>query len=204
MDKRDIFVPVENKLLTQSYPELEKVDAFKGLKSLDAKFAWYYAVFFSDEKNKQDRIKKALNASYKQYLKEEDNERFLRGDFPDKIREAIQWFERMDTPARVTAKFTCERILDSYMKLVDVDIDTVGLVKIYDQSMTKEVGEKRDWNQVSAFVNATAKINEYLPELIKTLEHGFGISKKVKKRDGGESLRDDFIQQLDEQGLKSN
>jgi len=206
MDKRDIFTPVENKLLTKSYPELDKIEAFRGLRSLDAKFAWYYAVYFAEEKDNLIRVKKSLDVSYKNTLKKEDKNRYLRGDFPDQIREAINWFEKMDAPARVIAKFTCERTLEAYMKLVDVDVDDVGLIKVYDQVTKAEIGEKRDWNQVSAFVNATTKIAEFLPELIKTLEHGFGISKSIKRMKGrSDSLREDFLKHIDEkEATKSN
>ena len=204
MDKLDIFVPVENKNLTHSYPELATIPAFENLRSLDAKFAWYYAIYFSEEKEKRKRIQLAIDNSYKQTIKPEELAQYIMGDFPEKIREAILWFQKMDAPARVTAKFTCERILDSYMKLVDVNIDDVGRVKVYDDKTNKELGENRDWNQVNSFVNATTKINESLPELIKTIEHGFGISKRVKRMKGiTENLRDDYLESKEDNATKN-
>ena len=56
----------------------------------------------------------------------------------------------------------------------------------------KPIGEKRDWNQVHAFVNAQVKINESLPGLISVIEGGgFGISTKKEGPVTG-NIRDDY------------
>ena len=88
--EKDIFVPVVNKDMRKSYPELAKIPEFKDIGSLDIKFCWYYAIFFSDISPIAKRVQSAIDHSYRHDTKHYNPERFLKGDFPDRIRTGIK------------------------------------------------------------------------------------------------------------------
>jgi len=203
ISEKDIFVPVVNRDLRKSYPELAKIPEFKGMRSLDIKFCWYYAVYFSDEKSHASRVKLAVDHSYRSEMDPALLEQFIKNNFPDSIRSAIKRFESFDIGSRIRAKFVAERMLDGFEKLARTEVDTVGVVKIYALSDTAEegdpVGEKRDWNQVNAYVNSMVKINEALPDLVKRVEEGFGVSAPGTSESMGANIRDDFQRINEEQ-----
>lgn len=197
---KDLFVPVLNKDLRKTYPELDNIEEFKGLRSLDVKFCWYYSVFYSDEKSHQKRIANSINQSYRDTMDHADRERYLKGDFPDSIRTGIKKFESFDIGSRLRSKFIAERQLDAFEKLSDTDVNSVGMVLIYGEDGSTALGEKRDWNQVSAFVNAMVKINESIPDLLKNVEQGYGV-RSVSKLKVISTARDDYQQIKEEKSL---
>ncbi len=200
---KDLFVPVVNRDMIRSYPELARIEEFKKMRSLDMKFCWYYAIFFSDEKNPDKRVRSALKHSWREGMDGKLLEKFLKLDFPDSIRKGITRFGSFDIGSRIRAKFAAERILDGFEKLAQTDVNTVGVIYIYaDGSQDGEgepLGEKRDWNQVSAFVNSMVKINESLPDLLKRVEEGFGVRSSSSPEGLGEGIRDDFQKIKEEQ-----
>jgi len=206
LNEKDLFVPVVNRDLRISYPELAKIEEFKGMRSLDVKFCWYYAIYFADIQDVSDRAKQAIANSYRNEIKQDDLNRFLRGNFSDSIKSGIRKFESFDIGSRIRAKFTAERMLDAFEKLARTDVDTVGVVKIYmalDQQMAAKggeepIGEKRDWNQVNAYVNSMVKINESLPGLVNVVEQGFGVAAKRQETVTG-NIRDDHQRIKEEQ-----
>ncbi len=210
VSEKDIFVPVINRDLRKSYPELAKIPEFKDMRSLDIKFCWYYAIYFSDEQSHKKRVLWAIEHSYRSEMDQKDVDRFIAHNFPDNIKNAIKKFESFDVSSRVTAKLTSERTLASFEKLARTDVDTVGVVKIYageDDSgnpIGDAIGEKRDWNQVNAYVNSIVKVNESLPELVAVVEEGFGISISKGESSAGESIRDDFQRIKEEQATLNN
>jgi len=198
--EKDIFVPVVNRDLRKSYPELSRIDEFKSMRSLDIKFCWYYAIFFADEKSHKDRVKKAIDHSYRYEMDEVMAEQFIKRNFPEDIRAAIKKFESFDIGSRIRAKFTAERMLDGFEKLARTDVDNVGMVEIFatDNAEGDPIGRKRDWNQVNAYVNSMVKINESLPDLVKRVEEGFGVTTKTTETIGS-NIRDDFQRINEEQ-----
>lgn len=215
VSEKDIFVPVINRDLRKSYPELAKIPEFKDMRSLDIKFCWYYAIYFSDEVSHKKRVLWAIEHSYRSEMDKKDVDRFIAHNFPDNIKNAIKKFESFDVSSRVTAKLTSERTLANFEKLARTDVDTVGVVKIYnlDDNETEEeairkgkkpVGEKRDWNQVNSYVNSMVKVNESLPGLVTVVEQGFGISISKGESSAGESIRDDFQRIKEEQAALKN
>lgn len=202
LTEKDIFIPVANKDMRRTYPELARIYEFSKLRALELKFCWYYSVFYVDIKKQNERIIRSIEASFKNSIDGVRRNTLIRGDFPDKLKVAIKKFETFDISARIQAKFASERIMENYLRLLDLDIETVGVTKIYDEEdTTKEVAEKRDWNQVHAFVNATNKMNESFPELIKRIEEGYGVAKEELKSQtyGNKGMRDEFIELREEE-----
>ncbi len=203
--EKDIFVPVVNRDIRKSYPELAKMDEFKSIRSLDVKFCWYFAVYFADVTPLAKRVQEAINHSYRQDIKADSHERMLKGDFSDSIKAGIKKFESFDIGSRIRAKFAAERTLDAFEKLTCTDVDTVGVVKIYMDPLSngangeEPIGERRDWNQVNAFVNSMVKINESLPGLVSVVEQGFGISARKQADTVTGNIRDDHQRIKEEQ-----
>jgi len=209
--EKDLFVPIVNRDLRIAYPELAKIEEFKPIRSLDVKFCWYYAIYFADITPETERIQQAINHSYRSEIKPADLDRFLKGNFSDSIKAAIKKFESFDIGSRIRAKFTAERTLAAFEKLAGTNVDTVGVVKIYlslDQQSAEKggdepIGEKRDWNQVNAYVNSMVKINESLPGLVSVVEQGFGVSTKRQDTVTG-NIRDDHQRIKEEQQTLKN
>jgi len=181
--------------MRRTYPELAKVEEFKNMNPLDVKFCWYYGIFYGDEENHERRVKQSVAHSWRDGIDKKRLERLVARDFPDDINLAVKRFESFDIGSRIRAKFAAERILYGFEKLVDTDVDTVGVVKIYGEGPESDttLGEKRDWNQVNAYVNSMVKINDSLPELLKRVEESFGIrSSQSTPVSHGEGIRDSF------------
>jgi hypothetical protein len=208
LTNKDLFVPVVSKDLRKTYPELAKIEEFKDMNSLDLKFCWYYAIYFSDIVDVKEKVRKSIDHSYGDVISRIDKDRFMRLDFPDRIIVAVKKFETFDIGVRFQARMITERQLQAFEKLSIADVDNVGKILIYDEDDKNHedpIGEKRDWTQVNAFVNTQVKINESLPELINRLEEGFGIktSKSVKTISGGD-IREDYFRKKEEQELEKN
>jgi hypothetical protein len=202
INEKDLFVPVKNKDLRKTYPELAGVKEFDGLKTLDVKFCWYYSVFYHDESDHKKRIAQSINQSYRDSIDEAYRKELLKGNFTDQMRKAIRKFDSFDIGSRIRAKFIAERQLDAFEKLSNTDVNNVGLVKVYGEEGDEAIGEKRDWNQVNAFVSAMTKINESIPELLKNVEQSYGVRTK-KDVTMVTSARDDFVQHEDLKKSKS-
>lgn len=200
LTEKDLFVPKMHKDLRRTYPELGKVEEFKKMNPLDVKFCWYYAIFYGDEKDNKKRVQQAIAHSWREGVDKKRLERFLQKDFPDDINAGIKKFESFDIGSRLRAKFAAERILYGFEKLAETDVDTVGVMKIYGENPNSDaIGEKRDWNQVNAYVNSMVKVNESLPELLRRVEEGFGIRASRTAASVGEGIRDRYQEIIQEQ-----
>lgn len=199
ISEKDVFVPKIRQDMRRTYPELARIEEFKNMRALDVKFAWYYAIYYQDEEDHDKRVKKSIQNAYHDGLNESLIKRYLSLDFPMDIKKAIVRFEHVDIGARLRAKFTSERILKGFEKLAETDVDTVGVVKIYREGDDEPIGEKRDWNQVSAFVNSMTKINESMPGLLQRAEEAYGIKTTREAHQDTGSVRDKFMTQKEEQ-----
>jgi len=199
LTEKDIFIPVLRQDMRRTYPELAKISEFKGMSSVDIKFCWYYAVYYADEQDHSKRITSAVKNSYHDGLDERTLKRYLDGDFSDAIRAAIKKFESFDIGARIRSKFVSERILAGFEKLVETDVNGVGVIVIYDDKSGVAIGEKRDWNQVNAFVNSMTKINESIPGLLQRVEESYGIRSQRTTAEDSEGIRDRYLEHKKEQ-----
>lgn len=137
-------------------------------------------------------IKMAVeNSPLGQALTDKDQQMWKKNNMPDEIKNGVARFRSMDISARLQSKFISETVLQNYQKLVSTDINEVGVVVIYDDDNTTQVGYKRDWQQVASYVSTTEKIMAALPNLLETIERSYGITKKTRKLETS-NVRDEY------------
>lgn len=189
--EQDLFYPSSNKDIRQEYSELMGVKEFEGLKTDELKFCWYAGCFFADDK---EVWKKSLDQSgLGKSLKQKDYNLYVSGNCPSNIKNAVTRFKSFNISSRLEAKFITENILANYRVLSSTDVKDVGLITIYDDEGVRAIGEKRDWNQVNAFVTAMGKIVDELPGLIQKTEEGYGLKLGFNDVSIGRNIRDDYV-----------
>lgn len=194
-------MPVSNRDIRQEYPELKKYKEFENMEVDELKFCWYVACFFEGEEE-ADKWKKSLEQSgLGKRLAKKDYLLYESGNPPSRLKNAIIRFKSFNISSRLEARWITENVLYNYRVLSATDVKSVGMIKIYGADETTEIGEKRDWNQVNAFVSAMGKIVEEIPGLIAKTEEGYGIKLDFNDISVGKNIRDDFIHRKAESGI---
>ena len=172
----EIFQPIGKRDLRSSYPELNEYDEFKDLHHADLLFVWRYVISYSGILDDKKRVDMAIRSSYlKKELSEDKEKKLLSLNFPDEIRFAINRMNNFEPSIRLMARYITETTFISYQKILN--IVSGEDIKV---AFTGEDGTI-DWAKISQYVNATVKMNESLPSLIKSIEAGYGFKKSDKK-----------------------
>ena len=191
LDKKySMFYPKSKHGLLLDYPELAKNETFKNLGKEDLLFVWYMACKsspFSKEENPRILREKSMNESYSHNALNRVREKYLAGDFPEKIRYAIQEMRKFEVGPRVRAKKMVETILGNYEKLIDIDTKTEFITDKGDV----------DWSKKKAYIDACKTVSSNLPTLISQAEGGFSLSEAEEGKEieiNSEDLVDKFHQ----------
>jgi len=173
----ELFMPIGKKDLRKLYPELNSYEEFKGLHFKDMLFVWRLTMTYSEEVDEKERVELALRSSYDGSELDSKKSMSLRKlDYPRDIERAIKKMESFDLPVRLMARNMTETILLSYQKMLKI----VSGKNI--EAAFKDKDNTLDWAKFSSYVNATTKMNESLPLLIKQLEDGYGFKEKKSKK----------------------
>jgi len=167
--KYSMFYPKTKSSLLMDYPELAKIETFKKLGKEDMLFVWYMGCKsspFYNEENPRVKREKCMTEAYTHQALERNKEKFLAGDFPEKIRIAIHEMTRFEVGPRMRAKKMIETIMGNYEGLIDIDIK---------KEFITEKGEV-DWTKKKAYIDACSTVSKVLPNLINQAEGGFSLS----------------------------
>ena len=168
-DKPILFGPRSGKHLRRTYPELDDEPAFKGLNNEDMYFAWLMGIPGSpidEDWETMVRLKAAVKLAYpRNEVKKQKHSHYTT--IPEEIKQAIKRFESYVPEARLKAKLMQQRMMVNYEIIVNQDVSSM------------------DSDEKQKYTSTTVKINEALPQLLKNLEEGFGITEKQKKEEGG-------------------
>lgn len=160
--------PHKSYSIKSEYPELNDVEEFAELSNDEMLFVWHHACqsspFLSGEiiiKSEKERAKASYLASFGKTGTAEES-RYFALDFPSHIVSAIRRMQRYSVSSRIRAKQMSERILNQWEMIVN-----------------RGVSDPTDRVEVAKFVSITRDIQENLPQLIKTIESGFGIKENI-------------------------
>ncbi len=190
MDDKDLrpilYGPKTKKSLKKMYPELDADPSFKGIEGADLLFAWYIGIPYSPVDQELPDMIRYKNAAYHCFQDGDKKHAFASGDFPEEIKFAIERFKKYSPEARAAAKNMVQKIFNNYAKIVDVDMDKAFLVtkKIGKGEDVEEITET-DWTAKKQYVDSTKTISVTLPELLKQIEEGFGITDKKADENTG-------------------
>lgn len=192
-----IFKPKSSRALYDDYPELKQHSELKSLSRFELLFCWYFACeaspLFKITSNR-DRANEAMKLTFfsgnQKRLADDDKERYLNGKFPEKIKAANEVMSRFRIGPRVRAKMILEKGFENLEHILDIDASD-------DSNFTNAQGEV-DQSKKKSYVDTLDKAVSLLPNLINTLESGFGVNKKSK---GGkdDDLEESFMDAFHEQ-----
>lgn len=161
-----VFKP-SSKMMKIEYPELAEMSEFESLNDNELKFVWYYANPTSpyvDDNNEPRKIGKCLSKAFGGLLSTEAENRYRSQNFPDKVRIAIDRMKNINVDARQMAKRSAKKVFDNLNRMIDIP--------------------EEDWAEMTyenkkSYVALSLKITESLPDLVSTLEQGFGVANDV-------------------------
>lgn len=174
------------------YPELAKISEFSALNLGELKFVWYYAnrtsPYFTAKNGDLNKIKNCIGRSFsgaQKRLSTTEYGRYLEGNFPEKIKNAISVMEAYNPSARTRAKIAIENIFDNLVASLDLDDEMR-------KSVEKDIDEKKK------YIDLSMKVSESLPTVIAQLEEGYGIrTSSFFNGDGGKMSVMDHLHTID-------
>jgi hypothetical protein len=174
-----LFGPKNKKSLKKLYPEIDEDPVFKGIEGRDLLFAWYIGIPHSPIDADWNDSVRHKNAAAICFEEGEKRHAYGSGDFPDEIKFAIDRFRKYSPEARAAAKNIVQKIFTNFEKLVNVDVEKDFLIKrkVGKGEDAEEVTEM-DWTGRKQYVDSVTTISKTLPDLLKQVEEGFGISDK--------------------------
>ena len=156
------------------YPELAKVKEFEVLTSKEVRLCWLIGNRTSPIFNLKDKVTKVRRAMDVVYNESQiQSNEVLRKmyeykggdkDIPFKILAGINKMVNYNPENRLRAKLTNQFIFDQM----------VSMVGSVDLSSITDIDEKKK------YVDLCLNVNKAMPEMIRTLEDGFGVVLKVK------------------------
>lgn len=184
MSNGALFFPVDNKRLGDLYPELASRPAIADLTLEEGRFVWWFACKaspFNDPDtgigNRQEKAKAAFDKAFGKDSDHASKIKYYACQFPPHIMEANEVMSKFNPELRSRAGEGAQKNFDNLLRISELDIQQVMFVTIEDSEGNKTT--KFDASAVNSFVGAVQKITEIMPDLIKTLEEGFGINSAV-------------------------
>lgn len=179
-EELDLFRPHKGDIRTE-YPELNEYEEFRDLTRHQILFVWYYGnptSEFSDLEEGSEKIGKCIFKSYGNSFPERIKPKWLAGNFPTEIKDALIVMGNFMPGYRHMAKVTLEKSFRNLEKMLKKEPAEIEEMSVEDQQK---------------YMRMVFSASKELPDLLKRLEQGFGvqtITKKAKDKDAGRSLLD--------------
>ena len=157
-----LFSPTGGKDIRLSYPELRLVPEFENVTAKEFTFVWNYVYMFADVPQDRLRIQKSLFLAFGDTMPINDKEKYKNGNYPEKVRVAIEKLRIYDLSSRLMARAINQRTLNNYFEYIN----------------SKNLTELSE-DDASKFIKNSADINKELPDLLKAMEHNYGVSDKA-------------------------
>lgn len=161
-----LFSPTGGKDIRLSYPELRLVPEFENVTAKEFTFVWNYVYMFADVPQDRLRIQKSLFLAFGDTMPMLDKEKYKNGNYPEKVRIAIEKLKTYDFSSRLKARYITEKTLNNYIEFLS-------------ENKLQDLNGENKWDEISKFIKISKDINEALPELLKAMEHNFGVSDKA-------------------------
>jgi len=179
-----LYGPRTGKSLKRTYPEINENPVFKDIGNDDLLFAWQIGIPGSPiDQDLPENIRYRMAAAKCFPADEQKRQRYTQKDIPDSVKQAVKEFESKSPEARLMAKQMTQKTFVKFQKLLEVDVEKDFLVtRITGKGEDRQEVTEMDWPGRKNYVDSATKIIEALPELIKKLEEGYGIT-EVKRND---------------------
>lgn len=159
---RVLYAPKCGNDLRSQYPELSNYEEFSKISKEELLLAWYYAVIFKGVRDPKERMYMSLRDTYGQNLDDELARKYIDGNYPIGVREAIKRFDSFTLNERLKALSMAQKTVANFEKILETSID--GLIA---EGKWKDI---KDWQSV------VTDINKEMPDLIKRIEDGYGTA----------------------------
>ncbi len=160
--------------LTKMYPELLEMECFNQMSINETMFCWLVASKSSPivitNKDRKKRVEQAMSSAFfssASYVKKY-GEAFVKGDFPEKILQGIEFFQNVDVGTRLRAAFMVREAI----RRIEITIHGVSMERL----------SMMDGESMKAYMTNMRSSIEFLPNLIKMSESNFSVSSKGKKK----------------------
>lgn len=177
MNNATVYGPPSTKKYFDTYPELAKEQEFKDLDDKELKFAWYFGNETSPYNRANvpdtDRISKSYDIAFGKDVKAEKKLKFIK-EIPEKIKLAITRMAMYDVDIRLRARFIVEEGFANIESAIVIDSEALREMEIDDR--------KR-------YVEMSTKALKELPDLVDTLERGFGVKERKKSASTAQSKK---------------
>lgn len=181
-----LYGPQDGKSLLRSYPDLKKDYPELGLVQKDELyFAWLIGIPGSPIKASLPDQQRYLSAATKAFPDNIDKRnRCGKWDtMPDEIKRAIRVFEGFNIDVRMQAKSATKTAFENIQKLLNIDVEKDFLItKVVKTGSGKDKTEESvteiDWSGRKSYADSAVTMVKALPELVRQLEEGFGITEK--------------------------
>ncbi len=174
-----LFGPMEDKDLKRQYPELLLIKEFSVLGAKDLLFTWWISnptspiVLLKDHDQRSKNLL-AVRQVYGKTMTGEKLDSYTSGNFPEKVKIAIERMKLLEPGIRAKAKMMTMKMMENFEKMVEVDMDDFDTI-VKDPVSGKVISKETNFTARNNYINSCAKISETLPNLIKQSEEGFGI-----------------------------
>jgi len=175
-----LFMPKSKRGLLADYPELKKHEEFTALSNKQMIFVWCFACkgspLFHKPMPEDKLIKEAVKAAKLKFNDPKDEQNFLSGNFPHKVRAAIEVMKAFNPVVRFRAKKVLEGAIKNIESIISVKLDDAGnSEQFYDKD------GNADWSKKKAYIDSTVKATNELPKMIAQAERGYGITDDKEK-----------------------
>lgn len=158
-----LFAPGDEPLKVL-YPILKTFEELNRINDAELLFVWYYAcksspIYGVKESDKPLQAMK-LVPDFIKNLKEEDYEKYVNGEFPAYVTEAIRVMKEFIPEIRHKVKTYTDRILAYIDHVTTMDIEKYT-----------EVGD------IKSFMDMQMNIGKNLASIVNNAEHGYGFKK---------------------------
>jgi hypothetical protein len=194
MLKYSTFSPIVNgkplKMIqyVEKYPELKEREDTRDLSGVELIWCWYYgskeSIFVKQLTEKKERAaavtQYVFDKNYEVHYEEKSKQNLSLGIVPPNWYKAIEFFRNINTDMRIQAKNMVEKIYNQYNDIIDNGVD--GFTK--GDTVTKDGELIKGEIDYGKYVTTTKMIMERMPELISTIEKGYGTSLSINTDKG--------------------
>lgn len=188
--------------MVQEYPELRDITIFNDVTDAQLRFAWLIGNPTSDNfgDTSIENIKACIQQSFGEKLSEMDRKKYLSGEFPHVVRDAIKAWGAFNVSARMMAKMATEENFMNLIKMSSVPDFIEEIVEMPDeknQIVERKTKRNLTFEEKKQYAELAIKINNALPGMVSQMEGGFGIRGEITKKErGARTMMDSIMDQM--------